>query len=204
MAGIKLTKNELKKQKDALRRFQRFLPTLELKKKQLIREVQRVHPELERLQEEIDRRERELSRWVAVFSEPVDWDSILQVREVSTSWQNIAGAGVPVFEDVAFEKLEPDLFETPLWVDAGLAAAMSRIRLSAEYQVFERQLEILEEELRTVIQRIKLLEEIRIPLARQNIRTITIALGDQQIAEIVRTKIAKRKLENRRRESVAA
>ena len=33
--GIKLTKNEQKKQKDALRQFQRYLPTLQLKKQQL-------------------------------------------------------------------------------------------------------------------------------------------------------------------------
>ena len=32
MAKIKLTKNELKTQRDALKRFQRYLPTLQLKK----------------------------------------------------------------------------------------------------------------------------------------------------------------------------
>ena len=35
MAKLKLTKNELKKQKDALKRYTRYLPTLELKKQQL-------------------------------------------------------------------------------------------------------------------------------------------------------------------------
>ena len=33
--SIKLTKNELKKQKDNLKQFQRYLPTLQLKKQQL-------------------------------------------------------------------------------------------------------------------------------------------------------------------------
>jgi len=32
---VKLTKNELKKQKDALKRFERYLPTLQLKKQQI-------------------------------------------------------------------------------------------------------------------------------------------------------------------------
>ena len=36
MAKIKLTKNELKAQRDALKRFQRYLPTLQLKKQQLM------------------------------------------------------------------------------------------------------------------------------------------------------------------------
>ena len=35
MASVKLTKNELKVQKDKLKRFERYLPTLELKKQQL-------------------------------------------------------------------------------------------------------------------------------------------------------------------------
>ena len=38
MSKIRLTKNELKKQKDNLKRFTRYLPTLELKKKQLLLE----------------------------------------------------------------------------------------------------------------------------------------------------------------------
>ena len=36
---IKHTKNELKAQRDALRRFERYLPTLQLKKQQLQLEV---------------------------------------------------------------------------------------------------------------------------------------------------------------------
>ena len=39
MAKIKLTKTELKVQTDALKRFQRFLPMLQLKKQQLQAEI---------------------------------------------------------------------------------------------------------------------------------------------------------------------
>ena len=39
MAKIKLTKTELKAQTDALKRFQRFLPMLQLKKQQLQGEI---------------------------------------------------------------------------------------------------------------------------------------------------------------------
>jgi len=35
MAKIRLTKNELKKQKEDLKRYRRYLPMLQLKKKQL-------------------------------------------------------------------------------------------------------------------------------------------------------------------------
>ena len=36
MAKVKLTKNALKAERDALKRFQRYLPTLLLKKQQLL------------------------------------------------------------------------------------------------------------------------------------------------------------------------
>jgi V/A-type H+-transporting ATPase subunit D len=42
MAKIKLTKNELKRQKDALKMYQRYLPTLQLKKQQLSRTSGRI------------------------------------------------------------------------------------------------------------------------------------------------------------------
>ena len=42
MAKIKLTKNELKTQRDSMARFQRYLPTLQLKKQQLQMEMRRL------------------------------------------------------------------------------------------------------------------------------------------------------------------
>ena len=53
MAKVKLTKTALKQQRDDLKQFQRFLPTLQLKKQQLQMEVRqstemvlpRTHPQ---------------------------------------------------------------------------------------------------------------------------------------------------------------
>ena len=42
MATIKLTKNELKSQKDALKMYKRYLPTLLLKKQQLQTEIRTI------------------------------------------------------------------------------------------------------------------------------------------------------------------
>ena len=58
MAKVRLTKNELKKQKDNLKRYLRYLPTLELKKKQLLVEIRRIQNEIERLREEDQRAEQ--------------------------------------------------------------------------------------------------------------------------------------------------
>ena len=55
MANIKLTKNEQKKQKDALKRFTRYLPTLMLKKQQLQLVIRGLEADVKAKQDELNR-----------------------------------------------------------------------------------------------------------------------------------------------------
>ena len=48
--AIKLTKNEQKVQKDNLKQFERYLPTLQLKKQQLQSVIMKENAELEQLE----------------------------------------------------------------------------------------------------------------------------------------------------------
>jgi len=199
MAKIRLTKNELKTQKDGLKRFTRYLPTLELKKKQLLQEIQKIQQEVDRLQAEFARVENEVSQWVAVFADPdVNMDELVVVDQVKTSQGNIAGIDIPMFEDLTFEDVEYDYFTTPLWVDAGVQVCKEQIKRKVEWEIAQEQQRLIQEELRTTIQRIKLFEEVKIPEAKENIRTIQIFLGDQDTAAVVRGKIAKSKIERKK------
>ena len=67
--AIKLTKNEQKVQKDHLKQYQRYLPTLQLKKQQLQSVIMKTKAELE--QKEVERAQMigDLDDWVAVFAE---------------------------------------------------------------------------------------------------------------------------------------
>jgi len=199
MAKVRLTKNELKKQKDNLKRFTRYLPTLELKKQQLLVEIRRIQHAFEKLQDETRRVEREVYQWADVFAEDIDLSEYIQIREVKTGEDNIAGIEIPTFEDVVFETPEIDFYQTPLWIDTGIEVACEQIKRQKAGEIAQKQEEILQEELRTTIQRIKLFEEVKIPEARENIRVIQIFMGDQQTAEVVRGKIAKAKIEKKKR-----
>lgn len=204
MAKIKLTKNELKTQKDALKRFTRYLPTLELKKKQLLLEIKKAQQEVERLKAENAKVEREVANWVDVFADnDIDLQELIEIKELKTSTGNIAGIDIPVFEGLEFEDIEYDFYDTPLWVDAGIAVCKEQIRRKAEWEIAQRQEELIQRELRTTIQRIKLFEEVKIPEARENIRTIQIFLGDQQTAAVVRGKIAKAKIERKKQQEAS-
>ena len=193
MAKIKLTKNELKAQRDALARFKRYLPTLQLKKQQLQMEMRRLDQEiLEKRDEEQEARAR-LSSWIQLFSEPVDLAPYAELTTLETSSGNIAGVNIPVLEKLEFKPATPNLFETDAWVDDGIRVLKQLTRLRVERQILEEQHRLLGEELRTTTQRVNLFEKVKIPEAKENIRVIRIFMGDQQTAAVARSKIAKGK-----------
>ena len=194
MAKLKLSKTALKHQRDALKRFERFLPTVELKKEQLILEIQRIERAYQACVEK-ERREREaVQEWLMLFSEPVDLEEIIHLKKIKTGEDNIAGVAIPVFKGAEFETAEYDLYETPAWLDSGVAVVKRLGSLKAEREILAIQKDRISRELQVTIQRINLFEKIKIPACKENIRKIQIFLGDQQANAVARGKIAKNKL----------
>ncbi|MBU0712958.1 V-type ATP synthase subunit D [bacterium] len=198
MAKIRLTKNELKKQKEALKRFTRYLPTLELKKTQLVAEIRLISQQVDKIIDEINRFEKEIFHWVDVFGEDIDISVWFSVEELVTNSGNIAGIDIEIFENVIFKDEEYDLFETPLWVDKGIEACKEKIRQQLKIKTLEKQMAVLQEELRITVQRINLFDKVKIPEARENIRVIQIYLGDERTSEVVRGKISKAKIQKKK------
>ncbi|NLE66405.1 MAG: V-type ATP synthase subunit D [Lentisphaerae bacterium] len=195
MPKIKHTKNELKTQRDALLRFRRYLPTLELKKQQLQVEVRRLQRALEEKQAEYDRLMAGLESWVALFAEDAGLETLIRLAAVRVSETNIAGISIPVFQEAVFERKAPDLFDTPPWIDDAMDFLESAQRVLIEKRILEQELALLKEELLVTSQRVNLFEKIKIPEAAENIRVIRIFLGDEQTAGVARSKIAKAKSE---------
>ena len=69
------------------------------------------------------------------------------------------------------------------------------LSLDLEARVLDEQVRLLQQELRTTTQRVNLFEKVKIPETRANIKKITVYLGDQQVASVVRGKISKKNLE---------
>ena len=138
--------------------------------------------------------------WVAVFGENPSLphahriEDLVRIGSIVKTRGNIAGVSIPVFEKLEYEHVEYDLRTYPLWVDAGIAALKNIAEYDAMITVLNEQIELLQRELRTTSQRVNLFEKVKIPEAKENIRKVTIALGDQQTASVVRGKIAKGKL----------
>ena len=195
MAKIKLTKNELKKQKDSLKMYQRYLPTLMLKKQQLQAEIRTTEIRLRELKDEKDRVDELFRAWIAVFGEKgIFTPDILKIVRIKTAQGNIAGVAIPLFEGAEFEIFPYDLARMPLWLDLAVENLKKVFLLDLEAKIVEEQRSRLNHELRVTTQRVNLFEKIKIPETRGSIKKIQVYLGDQQTAAVVRGKIAKRGL----------
>lgn len=192
MAKVKLTKTELKAQSDALKRFQRFLPMLQLKKQQLQSEIAGIVAKAE----SVSAREREvrseLDSWVGLIATDEELLSgLVSVKSVKTGTANIAGVAIPTFESIDTDVKDIDAWATPAWIDDAVAVTTQILSLQCESRVYEEQRRLVQEELRQTSQRVNLFEKVKIPQCKEAIRVIKIALGDEQTAAVTRGKIAK-------------
>ena len=195
MAKIKLTKNELKVQKDALKMYRRYLPTLTLKKQQLQSEIRTIESKAKAARKAREDLEFRFREWIAVFSEADAFPKgIITVNNIRKGRGNIAGVDIPTFEGADFSRGDYDLYETPLWVDLAANHMEKAISLDLEAEVLDEQVRLLEIELLATSQRVNLFEKVKIPETEENIKKISIYMADQQVSAVVRSKISKRKI----------
>lgn len=195
MAKIKLTKNELKVQKDALKMYRRYLPTLTLKKQQLQAEIRIIEEKAEAVRKARENLEKGFSSWIAVFSEKEAFpQGIITVSNIRKGSGNIAGVAIPTYEGADFQRGDYDLYSTPLWVDIAANHMEKAMSLDLEAEVLDEQVRLLEKELTSTSQRVNLFEKVKIPETLANIRKISVYMADQQVSAVVRSKISKRKI----------
>jgi V/A-type H+/Na+-transporting ATPase subunit D len=199
VSRVSASKHELKAQREALARYQRYLPTLRLKQQQLQIELRRVDVAVEAAAEEEARLRRATSAWIEVWAEPQPLHAWLAIEGIDGGETSVAGVSLPTFEGVTWRRRVPPLDATPAWVDDALSVLEKLLELRLRRRVLAEQRSLLADELRRTSQRVNLFEKVKIPAAQDALRVIRIALGDQQAAEVVRAKIAKAKSVERER-----
>lgn len=193
---VRLTKNELQKQQMELKKYERFLPTLQLKKQQLQVEVRKAAEEVRLNQLDYMQKLSEIEEWAGLFMQ-YDlsfWKNLVRIRRVNTTLINIAGVKAREYKSVDFRPSKYSLVSTDPWIDSGIEAIKELLRFRSQGKLLRDKLHALSQELRKTSQRVNLFEQIMIPKTKENIRRIKIYLGDQERNAVGRAKIAKRKL----------
>jgi len=196
---IKFTRTELKQQRDKLARFKRYLPTLKLKQQQVQASIVQTRQMFRKTQNAVSKTEKTISTYDGLFNDVagVNFTQLATPDSIDTTTHSIAGVYVPQFKTIIFPKPEFSLFATAPWVDRALADLKTLNRQTAELDILQECLDLLQAELKKVMQRVNLFEKVMIPNTMENIRRIRIALGDQMTAGVARAKIAKAKLEQK-------
>ncbi len=196
MAKIRFTKGELKRQRDALKQYQRYLPTLQLKKQQLQIEILHQNVLLEAKKAEEASRISGVEEWAGLLSDSgVDLRSWVMPKATLTESKNVAGVDMPIFKGVEFFHPDYDLFTSPQWIDRAIELLRELLSGREEVSVIEEGIKRLKDEFRVTTQRVNLFEKVKIPEAEEAIRLIKIYIGDQMANAVGRSKAAKKKIE---------
>lgn len=197
---LKLTKNELRNQQIRLAQFQKYLPTLQLKKAMLQFEVALSQIEVSRLHSEMQLVFHQVEGFAPLLLEKVSIDPLryADVLHVKKRYENIAGVEIPLFEEITFPNADYSLFDTPVWADRAIEILRELATAREKLGIAEEKKRALEKELREVSIRVNLFEKILIPRSLANIKKIRVFLSDQQLATVAQAKVAKKKIAMRR------
>lgn len=194
MARLQLSKSSLSREQKNLATYQKFLPSLDLKRQQLmaervkaVRSLAATHQEIEALRREVGDRLRMLS------NEGVDLTDLAKLTDVRFGSENLVGTRLPTLEAIQVEVRPYALLGKPHWVDSVASALHDMLELRIRVQIEERRVALLVAAVKTITQRVNLFDKVLIPNTKKNIKKIKIYLEDAEKAAVVRSKISKRK-----------
>lgn len=194
MARLQLSKSSLSRESKQLAAFRRFLPSLDLKRRQLMAERAKAREQLAATQSEIEETLRHVGQSIPMLANVnVDLTDLARVTDVEIETENIVGTRLPKLKQVEIEVRDYSTMGKPHWVDRVVEALRLMVELRLRQQVERRRLDLLEEGVKKVTQRVNLFDKVLIPRAEENIKKIKIFLGDAERAGVVNSKLAKGK-----------
>jgi V/A-type H+-transporting ATPase subunit D len=194
MATIALSKSSLQQQRDRLRLFERFLPSLELKRQQLTAEYKKALQVLAEAEQGAEQASRSLPALLPVLgSVRMPLSGLIRIRRVDVAEEDVLGLRLPTLRAVEFDTADYSLLATPFWLDDLVTCLKEVATYRLRLQVYRQRVARMQGAVRRVTQRVNLFEKVLIPNAKENIARIQIFLSDVERAAVVTSKIAKGK-----------
>jgi len=194
MARPALNKSVLARETRKLAEYRRFLPSLELKRQQIVMERAKAKQEVARLQAETRERHAGAAADLPMLgNDEVALDDLLAVEAVEIATQNLSGTRLPLLGEVRFAEADYSRLGKPHWVDAALNALRDLARLEIARKVAEARLARLLEAEAVITRRVNLFEKVLIPQSEETIRLVRMALADAEREAVIRAKLSKRK-----------
>ncbi|QFT28970.1 V-type ATP synthase subunit D [Labrenzia sp. THAF82] len=194
MAKLALNKSSLARESAQLAEYKRFLPSLELKRLQIMAERAKARETAVQLEKAYQARFSDLARSLPMLANKhVPLEGLVALKGVAKGEQNLSGTKLPILEDVDVQTRPYSLLARPHWVDPYVTGMRELLRLNMERAVANERIKRLVEAEAVISRRVNLFEKVLIPQAERNIKKIRTALADAERDAVVRAKISKRK-----------
>ncbi len=192
MAKLNLIKGGLQKQRDDLKQFQRVLPSLDLKRMQLMGELKRAQQQLQEAEAEVKRLYKRIAEQLPMLANRnIDVSGLVKVDTIEVGEENLVGVKLPVLQDVKCKVADYSMLAKPHWVDTMVEQLKQMVEQKTRVQVAADRVRLIAHAVRKTTQRVNLFDKILIPTAKANIKKIQIYLADAERAIVVNSKITK-------------
>ena len=202
MATLSLNKSSLQQERGKLQLFERFLPSLDLKRLQLTAESKKAMQVLAEAEKGADKASRSLAGLLPILgSATMKLSGLVRIRRVDISEEDVLGVSLPALRGVEFDMVDYSLLATPFWIDNLVTCLKEVVTYRIRLNVYRERVSRMQTAVRRITQRVNLFDKVLIPNAKRDIARIEIFLADVGRAAVVTSKIAKAK---RARASAAA
>lgn len=192
MVKTTLGKKDLQKEKQRLKLYLKLLPSIDLKRTQLMAEHARAKKEMSDLANQPEQILADVAKTLPMIAnKDVKLEGLVKISSLSIGEQSIVGIKVPILKEVIFEEREYSMLATPPWIEAYITQLKKAVEARIRVQVMNLRVEKLRQAVRRITQHVNLFEKILIPTAKKNIQKIQIILGEAERNAVVRSKLAK-------------
>jgi V/A-type H+-transporting ATPase subunit D len=192
MAKLNLSKSGLQKQREDLKLYQRVLPSLDLKRMQLMGELKRARLQLQEAEAHVRHLNQRVAEQVPMLANRgIDVSGLVQIDAVEIVEENLVGVKLPALQAVKCNVVDYSMLAKPHWVDTLVEQLKEMVEHRIRVRVAGDRVRLIEQAVRKVTQRVNLFDKILIPTAKANIKKIHIYLADAERAIIVNSKITK-------------
>jgi V/A-type H+/Na+-transporting ATPase subunit D len=192
MAKLKLSKSSLQQQRTQLKLYRKLLPSLDLKRRQLLTEQKKAQEALRQAQAAVSHLEATVGVELPMLAgTQIELGGLVRVVGVRISQENIAGVKVPRLDSIRCEVAPYSRLAKPAWVDQVVTLLKNASEQRVGVRVFGKRVKVLEHAAHRITQRVNLFERILIPGALQNIKRIQVFLGDLEREAVIRSKLSK-------------
>jgi len=201
MARLAYSKASLSKESTKLKRYQHYLPSLDLKRQQLALEYKKAQAQLSKTGLDIKRCLEQTAVMLPMLADKsIHVQGLVKVVQIDIIEENVVGVHLPLLKQLDFQVARYSLFTEPHWVDQLVMQLKKTIKLKIQHQIDMQRVDALSLAVKKVTQRVNLFDKVLIPKAQEDIRKIRTYLSDMEIAGVVRAKSTKQKRMNMSKE----